>query len=251
MDSVKSRTTDREATLKKLALGIIGRVIWFRDCTQETLSELVACAHVREYGKGEPVARRDQSFDYIGMLIKGSLEASLTRPWGHRHLLGLLQPGDLIGLVPAMDGLGHVNDLWSRGPSAVLLVPGADLRRIRNADPMLGQALERHLAFRCRLLFDRLIADSGLSLEARLCSLLLTLCTLYGLPRDYGIELDMKLSQGDLADWLGVSRQRINFVVKKLEADGVIKLRYFAVTIVDPDTLATRAREPRSSAAEN
>lgn len=80
MGSVKSRTIDRETTLKTLALGIIGRTIWFRDCRQETLDELVACAHVCEYGKGESVARRDQSFDYLGILVTGSLESSLTRP---------------------------------------------------------------------------------------------------------------------------------------------------------------------------
>ncbi|CAE6768119.1 hypothetical protein R69927_06813 [Paraburkholderia domus] len=250
MASAKSKTNDRETTLKTLARGIVGRVIWFRDCRPDTLDELVACAQVREFGKGECVARRDQPFDYIGFLIKGSLEASYTRAWGHRHLVGLLQPGDLIGLVPSMDGLGHVNDLWTRGASAVLLVPGGELRRLRNNDPLLVQAMERHLAFRCRLLFDRLIADPGLSVEARLCNLLQTLCTLYGLPRDGAIELDMKLSQSDLADWLGVSRQRINFVVKKLEADGVIQLRYFAVTISDPARLAELAKEPRAPGGE-
>lgn len=250
MGSVKSKSNDRESTVKTLARGIIGRVVWFRDCRPDTLDELVACGQVREFGKGECVARRDQPFDYMGFVVKGSLEASYTRSWGHRHLVGLLQPGDLLGLVPSMDGLGHVNDLWARGASAILLVPGVELRRIREHDSLLVRAMERHLAFRCRLLFDRLITDPGLSVEARLCSLLQTLCTLYGLPRDGAIELDMKLSQSDLADWLGVSRQRVNFVVKKLEADGVIQLRYFAVTISNPAKLAELTKEPRAPDAQ-
>ncbi|QBR04233.1 Crp/Fnr family transcriptional regulator [Paraburkholderia pallida] len=249
MSSTKAETADKNT--RALARGVVGRVQWIGDCRPETLDELVACGQLRKYGKGECVAQRDQAFDFMGVLIKGSLEASFTRPWGHRHLVGILRPGTLVGLVPTMDGLGHVNDLWSREPSTVLLIPRDDVRRIRDADPALARALERHLAFRCRLLFDRLIADSGLSLEARLCNLLLTLCSLHGSPRGNVVELDLKLSQTDLADWLGVSRQRINFVVKQLQAADILELRYFAITIVDYALLVERAADPLAGKAPN
>ena len=49
-------------------------------------------------------------------------------------------------------------------------------------------------------------------------------------------------SQADLADWLGASRQRINFVIQQLERDGLIGLRYSTITIVDPAGLALRAK---------
>lgn len=247
MSTAAQNTTEhaRESS-KKLALAVIQRVVWLRDCRPETLCEMVERGVLRNYDKGERVAQCNEPFDYLGLLVKGSLEASLTRSWGHRHLVGLMQPGDLVGLVPAMDGLGHVNDLWSRSASSLLLVPGEDLRRLRDADTMLARALERHLAFRCRVLFERLVADPGLSLEGRLCSLLITLGTLYGVPRENGFQLEMKLSQGDMADWLGVSRQRINFVVKRLEADGVLQSKYSAVMVLDRAGLTERANKPFS-----
>lgn len=246
MSAAPHSSEHTEKATKALALGIIGRVAWLRDCRPQTLQEMVECGSIRHYGKGERVAQCDEPFDFLGLLVKGSLEVSLTRAWGHRHLLGLMQPGDLIGLVPAVDGRGHVNDLWTRGPATLLLVPGDDLRRLRDADRMLARALEQHLAFRCRVLFERLVADPGLSLEGRLCSLLLTLGTLYGVPRGDGFDLEMKLSQSDMADWLGVSRQRINFVVKRLEADGLIGSRYYAVTVSDRARLIERANKPFS-----
>ncbi|MBP8308126.1 MAG: winged helix-turn-helix domain-containing protein [Burkholderiaceae bacterium] len=54
--------------------------------------------------------------------------------------------------------------------------------------------------------------------------------------------LEMKISQADLGDWLGVSRQRANFAVQKLRADGLITLGYSNITIIDPQGLAERAR---------
>ena len=84
--------------------------------------------------------------------------------------------------------------------------------------------------------------DPSLPLDTRLARLLHTLSSLYGLQRPEGILLDMKISQSDLADWLGVSRQRINFVIQQLQADGLIHLRYSTVTIVDAAGLVVRAR---------
>lgn len=54
--------------------------------------------------------------------------------------------------------------------------------------------------------------------------------------------LDIKVSQTDLADWLGVSRQRINFVIHELERAGLISISYSKITITDPAGLEVRSR---------
>ena len=51
----------------------------------------------------------------------------------------------------------------------------------------------------------------------------------------------MKLSQTDLADWLGVTRQSINAAVKSLEAEGIVSSRYSSVTIKDSAKLSAMA----------
>ena len=230
------------ASHKALARALLGRILGFRDCPASTLDELVACGHLRECLKGDCVVHRGQAFDHLGIVVTGTFESSLTRPDGHRHLVGLMQRGDIIGMVPLLDGLGHVNDLWVRAAGSILLIPGADVRRMHDAEPLLVRALERQLAFRTRLLYDRLTTDPALPLQTRVAILLQTLCTLYGLPRAAGTVLDMKLTQTDLADWLGVSRQSINTAVKQLEVDGVIRLAYSAVEVLDNALLAERAK---------
>jgi CRP/FNR family cyclic AMP-dependent transcriptional regulator len=54
--------------------------------------------------------------------------------------------------------------------------------------------------------------------------------------------LDIKISQSDLADWLGVTRQRINAATQKLQQDDLIRLSYSRITIVDPQRMAELAR---------
>ena len=52
----------------------------------------------------------------------------------------------------------------------------------------------------------------------------------------------MKLSQADLGDWLGASRQRANYAIGQLKNDGLISMRYSIITIVDPTGLTERAQ---------
>jgi CRP-like cAMP-binding protein len=108
-------------------------------------------------------------------------------------------------------------------------------------DPALGQAFELQLAFRSRLLYERLSSDPSLPLESRIARLLQTLGALYGRKVPEGISLEMRISQADLGDWMGVSRQRANFAVQQLRDANLISLRYSAITITDPKGLSARA----------
>jgi len=119
-----------------------------------------------------------------------------------------MQPGDVVGIISMLDGLGHINDLIARGANTLVLrIPGPAVRELRQSDPNLGRAFEMQLAFRSRLLHERLAADSGMPIEARVARLLVALSSLYGEPSSEGLTLKIKISQEDLGDWLGVSRQ--------------------------------------------
>lgn len=238
--SVKSTTNRVGASAKAVARALLNGSLGMRDCRPETLDLLVAAGHLRALGKGELFLSQGETFNMLCLVVEGSLEVSLSRRDGHRHLISFLQPGDLAGLMCLIDGQGHVNDLRARLATTLLLVPGDDIRRLRQQDPALGYAFERQLVFRSRLLYERLAADPSVPLEARLARLLHLLIGLYGRSSEGVVMLDMKVSQSDLADWLGVSRQRINFVIQELERAGLISLSYSKITITDPAGLAAR-----------
>jgi CRP/FNR family cyclic AMP-dependent transcriptional regulator len=236
--SVQSMTQAvRTPELKTLARALLSRAIGFRECEALTLDAMAATVRIQRLSKGELLAQRGGAFDALCLVVEGTIEASLTRHDGRRQLTSFLQPGDLVGMISLVDGMGHVNDLRARQKAAVLIIPGDELRRLRELDPKLSRAFEAQLAFRSRLLYERLSADPSFPLDQRLARLLNTLANLYGLPRGEEVILNMKLSQSDMADWLGASRQRVNFVVKQLEAQGLIRIRYSTITIVKPSEL--------------
>jgi CRP-like cAMP-binding protein len=241
MGSLKSKPSaasqSPDATLR-VARSLLGRALGFRDCQPSTLDAMVGAGRLRRLGKGEWLGRRGEPFSMLCVLVEGSLETSITRRDGRRHLISFLQPGDLLGMISSLDGLGHVNDLRGRGAATVLLlIPSQAIDALRPRDPALGRAFELQLAFRSRLLYERLAADPSMPLDARMARMLSSLSVLYGRPGPEGVLLDLKISQSDLGDWLGVSRQRANFTAQKLRGQGLIHLGYSTITIADPEGL--------------
>lgn len=239
INSVKSTTKKPVKVAKVTARVLLGCALGFRDCDPSTLDALVENGTVRTLGKGELLARRGEPFKSLCLIIRGSLETSLLRPDGHRHLVGFLQTGDVVGVIGLADGLGYVHDLRGRdSETTVLLIPSTVIPALRELDSKLGRAFELQLAFRSRLMYERLSADPSIPLESRLARLILTLAGLYGAEGEMGTRLAMKISQVDLADWLGVSRQRINSAVQQLKADELINLSYSTITVIDKPRLA-------------
>jgi CRP-like cAMP-binding protein len=241
-DSVKTTTQNRQHALRTMARLLLGRSMGFGECLPQTLDQIVAGSKLHHLGKGETLIRTGQAFDCLGLVVEGSLENSRVRADGHRHLIHFLRPGDVAGLMCLVDGQPHSNDLTARvNETIVLVTPGSLIRELRPLDMQLGRAFELQLAFRSRLLYERLSADHSMPLEARLARLLLTLTQLHGHVRPDGILLDVKISQADLADWLGVSRQRVNLAIQQLKSEALINLSYSSILITDTTGLTARA----------
>jgi CRP-like cAMP-binding protein len=72
--------------------------------------------------------------------------------------------------------------------------------------------------------------------------LLLMLVDQHGRGSQSGIEIDLKLSQDEFADMLGVTRQSLNRELKNLEKQGLISIAYSRITLVDMPALQCLAR---------
>lgn len=239
----KALTSSRPtgASLKTLARALMGRALGFRDCPDAVLDQLAAMGELRTLKQGEYLARRGDANQHVHMLVQGVIESSSLRPDGHRHLFGLMLPGDFAALMSLVDRHAYSHDLLARAPSVVLCLPAEGMRALRGQANSLVLACEQQIVTRTRLLFERVSADPGVPLETRLAGMLQTLAQLYGRRVGETVEFEMKLSQTDLADWLGLSRQRVNFALRQFEADGLLSLHYSRLVILQPDGLKRRS----------
>ena len=237
-------TTSAKSKDKDLGLSLLRNTLGFRDCATATLDALVREGRLRSYGKGETVVRRGEPFDCLCLIVRGSIETSLNARDGHRHLISFLLPGAVAGMISVIDGLGHVNDMIAReAQTLVLLMAGDAVRSLRSRDPSLVRAFETHLAFRSRLLYERLDTHPGIDLPTRMARMVVLLARLHGVNGAAGITLPLKMSQADYADLLGVTRQRVNYALKQLRETGLIQVDRSCITVSDLDRLLAYSRQ--------
>ncbi len=224
-----------------LARRLLGRDRAFRDCPHAVLDELISAGTLWHHEKGEILVRHGHPVGYLGLVISGLLQTNRLYKAGTRQLTGMMAPGELFNLIEVADPDLQFGDMVAKAASVVLRIPTHEVQRLQLRESRLAIAISRCLAARLNLVFERSAASTALPLEARVAAILHILMQLYGLPRENAMLLDIKLSQEDLADLVGVSRQRLNFALKRLEVDGLIQLGYASLMISDPQRLATLA----------
>ena len=75
-------------------------------------------------------------------------------------------------------------------------------------------------------------------LRVRCARVLYSLMRQYGVKRGDCIEISLKLSQEELADMIGRTRQSVNKELKVLEREGVLQMAYSHFVIMDEKALS-------------
>lgn len=226
-----------DQSYRVLARTLIERAPGFRLCSAALLDELVTEGLLSRFAIGETLVRRGERSDYLLMVIEGALEARIMLDTGRRHLLSFLPPGAFNGFLSIIDGGSQPHDLIAHLPSIVLRVPVATVQRMRCASRELHVAFERQLANRSRRLYDAIMESLHYPLHERLALRLVELADSVGFEREGRWTIALRLSQADLADLLGASRQSVNSEMRALQAAGMLRIARELIEISDLDKL--------------
>ena len=72
-----------------------------------------------------------------------------------------------------------------------------------------------------------------LDVYGRVAAKLLELAERYGLPGPEGVEIDLRLTQGDLASWVAATREFVNKVLGAFRDHGLVKLDGQRIILLD------------------
>lgn len=223
---------------QELAQRLLERSPAFLACDQLVKSALINIGRPKEVAKGEYVCRSGNPVTRVCMLLDGVLEIARIQSDGHRHLVGLALPGDFISFTGMIDGGAHLHDVLARNDALVMEFSAQEFSNLRQQHISLVMACERLLVRRMRLMYDRLAADPAWVLENRLAHMLCMCADLFAKKEAIvSTDIDIGLSQTDVADMLGISRQSVNFALKKMETEGLVRLHYSRISVANMTAL--------------
>jgi CRP-like cAMP-binding protein len=185
---------------------------------------------VRAWQTGQVVLSRGQSISTALLLVQGRLRVSVTTLDGEEQLLRWLLPGEISGLSSVFAQSTYPADLVAAVPSQVLHIERAKLLDLISQDASVAVDLLRILGLRINQLFDTL-ADQGMpTLEKRVWAALERIAKFNSLKVPEGVQLHV--SQGDLAQAVMASRQRVNQQLRRFQEKGLIRLGYRNIVLL-------------------
>ena len=115
-----------------------------------------------------------------------------------------------------------------------------DFLRHLGESPQMARALLAQVSNHLRNATDYAESLAFLDVYGRVATILLRLGERYGIQEDNGVQIDMRLTQAELAGYVAASREMVNRVLRSFRAQGLISIGGQCVTILDEQGLRNR-----------
>jgi CRP/FNR family cyclic AMP-dependent transcriptional regulator len=180
--------------------------------------ELVALVHEAEvlaYPKRGLVRLADDD-THVWIVVEGGVKLCRTSSGGRRLIEAILGPGDAFGRVSSATARASY-EVESLEPARVAGVARRRFEALLQAHPKLAFTVVQDLEGRQRKLVRRLEALCFKDVHTRLAETLLDLAQKHREPCSHGFALDIRITQQDLAELVGASRQMVSRVIGDFE----------------------------------
>lgn len=207
---------------------------WFAALPAALSQTLLEMARVQRLGAGQRLFRRGDRPSGLYAVVEGAVRVGAIGENGKEALLTLVEPPYWFGEISLFDGLPRTHDAFAESTSTLLLLPQAELLALLERQPQHWRDFALLMSHKLRLAFIALEDMSLLPAAPRLARRLLLIAENYGESEPRRV---LHLAQEQLALMLSLSRQTTNQILKELEAQGVVRLTYGEIEILDVEHL--------------
>jgi CRP/FNR family cyclic AMP-dependent transcriptional regulator len=250
--------------------GFYGALTW---AARTRLGDL---GRVRTYAQGEVIYSQGDPSTNVRVILEGSVKLT-ARPASRETLLEIRASGDLLGEREVLQGLNFPE--WppprragpgrpvaalrgglSAGPAATysatattlittktLVIDGHDFARFLAGEIDAWAAVAQDLHARLTKAEQRLSGFASETANRRLARALLQLSMTTGVPGVAKTATALRLSQAELASWIGVSTETVERIVRGWRKRGIVDTGYRYITVLDLDAVMRIAGTRRAA----
>ncbi|MCP8466883.1 Crp/Fnr family transcriptional regulator [Pseudomonas sp. ZM23] len=212
---------------------------WFQALPDSLRQALCGAAVVRRLPAGQRLFARGDAPCGLYCVVEGAMRISVVGENGKEALLALVEPPNWFGEICLFDGQPRTHDAFAEGATTLLQVPQVPLQAMLTQHPEYWRDFALLMSHKLRITFAVLEELSLLPAAPRLARRLLMIAEGYG--ESSTCKRELHLPQEQLAAMLSLSRQTTNQILKDLEAQGILRLSYGGIEILDRDRLRDAA----------
>jgi CRP/FNR family cyclic AMP-dependent transcriptional regulator len=231
-----SRDTSRVEEDRQSTIELLQRVPLFSELSREDLEEISRVAVPRSYPKGVRVFHEGDRSDACYIVRSGDLRVTREHPDGRAIALATLGPGDIFGELAMLDGEARSASVEALSESELLALPAADVRRLLRGSSEITVKLVVALTRRLREANERISRQSFQTVPSRVAGVLSQLIAEEA-PLESREGVTIRMTQADLAQLAGTSRESVSRFLAMLERAHVVRVARGRVTVLEPRRL--------------
>jgi len=205
-----------------------------REALRETMDEVRLHRGATLFSEGDPG-------DRLYVVTQGKIKLGRTAGDGRENLLSVLGPGEMFGELSLFDPGPRTATATAITETKLSGLGHDDLQPLLIQRPEVASRLLAALARRLRRT-NEAMADLVFSdVPGRVAKALLDLSTRFGVETAEGLRVTHDLTQEELAQLVGASRETVNKALADFASRGFLRLDGRAVVILDVARLVRRA----------
>ena len=202
------------------------------------LREMQPCRQER----GDILFREGDPGDTRCIIGEGKVKLGRTSSDGRENLIAILGPSEMFGELSLFDPGPRTMTVTAVAETQLMGLGNDSLTSLLTGRPEVAKALLAALAQRLRKTNEHLADLVFTDVPGRVAKALLDLANRFGRPVEDGIMVSHDLTQEELAQLVGASRETVNKALADFAQRGWLHLESRSVVLLDVERLRRRAR---------
>ena len=221
---------------------VLRRTPLFATLDQDSSASLRSSMSEIELARGEVLFHEGDPGDSLYVVLRGKIKLGRTSGDGRENLVAVLGPGEMFGELSLFDPGPRSAGATALVDSTLLGLSQDELTPWLATRPDVARALLRAIARRLRRTNDSMSDLVFSDVPGRVAKALLDLSARFGTAADDGIHVAHDMTQEELAQLVGASRETVNKALADFAGRGWLRLEARAVVLTNVERLSQRSR---------
>jgi CRP/FNR family cyclic AMP-dependent transcriptional regulator len=212
---------------------MLQRHYFFGKLGQKNIERLAHCIVEKSLRRGAVIFAKGESGSSLFAICRGTVKISAPSADGHDAIFNLIGQGSIFGEIALLDGQPRTADATVMTDCILFVIERRDFLPLVREESEIAVKLMEVLCKRIRQTTDQAEGLMFLGLPGRLASTLLRLSS----SNKGTAEQKIAITQGDLGNMIGTSRETINRLLRNWEERKWIRLERGATIILSATSL--------------
>ena len=193
-------------------MSMLPKVEIFAGLSEEEQAALENSCVTRNYPRNTVVINENDFADSLYVIESGRVKVYCSDKNGKEYIMNTLGPGDYFGELALLDDDRRSASVRTLEKSTFTIMFKDEFHAIMERHPKIAQTLIRNLTRRVRKLTENVKSLALQDVYGRVTKVLMTLAE----PRGDKLYIEERLTQQDIADRVGASREMVARILKDL-----------------------------------